>query len=466
MLPLRVLLVGLEPRLSIPVSEKLRQDGHEVVTARRGLGMEGTLAEGVDLVVADGDALVSDNSADVLHSFVPKTATVLLSDQTQTSLQEAAEGRENGAIHFPRGVDPAVLAESVRQLAEKRALDLANQWLYERLSDYYGLDGIVGTSKVLKKILAKVEKAAGTGEPVLITGEPGTGKKLLASAIHLSGMWRLRPLVLVSASEFAGLRLPFLEEPQVVPGNGFHGRKKDVEELARGGTLLVNEVAVLRPAGQKRLLRLLEYVERNQENLGERRIRVIATTRHNLWDAVSRGHFGEELYFRLSVSPIHIPPLRERREDIPILVEHFISSFSNDMQKPVFGVSAEVMRVFVSYSWPGNVRELRNVIEGAVLRCSSRRIEIADLPEHLLQPGERDAAFLHLHSLALREAEATLIKIALEKTGWNLSRAANLLGISRGTLYSKMDRYGLRPSNGRHFRRVGAAAAKAAATTA
>ena len=464
MLPLRVLLVGLEPRLSIPVSEKLRQDGHEVVTSGKGVSLEGALAEGVDLVVADSDVAASGFSPETFHSFVPKAATVLLSDQVEHGVGEGGTERENGAVHFPRGVDPAVLAESVRQLAEKRALDLANRWLYERLSDHYGLDGIVGTSKALQKILAKVSKAANTGEPVLITGEPGTGKKLLASAIHLSGMWRLRPLVLVSASEFAGLRLPFLEGDQTVPGNGLHGRKKEAEELARGGTLLVNEVAVLRPAGQKRLLRLLEYVERNHEDLGERRIRVIATTRHNLWEAVSRGQFDEELYFRLSVSPIHVPPLRERREDIPILVEHFISSFSNDMQKPVFGVSAEVMRVFVSYSWPGNVRELRNVIEGAVLRCSGRRIEIGDLPEHLLKPGDREPTFLHLHSLALREAEATLIKIALEKTGWNLSRAASLLGISRGTLYSKMDRYGLRPSNGRHFRRVGPPAARATAT--
>jgi two-component system response regulator AtoC len=302
---------------------------------------------------------------------------------------------------------------------------------------------IVGSSPCLECVLAVVERVAKTrNTTVLIQGESGTGKELIARAIHHDGARRDRPFMAINC---AALNESILEaeifgyEKGAFTGANASG-KKGLFEAADGGTLFLDEIGEMTQGLQAKLLRVL------QENSFKRvggvadvrvDVRIIASTNRDLRDEVRKGTFRSDLFFRLNVMPIRVPPLRERKEDIPEVAGHFLSRFAAEMGKRVSGFSTEALRLLTNHSWPGNIRELRNVCEYAVIVCDGEYVE----PRHLSIAEAEPAGggdVLALKDRSIRTMEQELIKVVLAETRFNISRAARTLGINRSTLYNKM----------------------------
>ncbi len=312
-----------------------------------------------------------------------------------------------------------------------------------------GLPVIVGQSEAMRELFDFIEKVSRTDSTVLISGESGTGKELVARAIHYRSPRRSKPLVAVNCG---ALPQELLESELFGHVRGaFTGAVRDRKgrfELADGGTIFLDEVSEMSPALQVKLLRVLQ--EREFERVGDTRtvrvdIRVIAATNQDLEELVRQGRFREDLYYRLNVIPIHIPPLRERRSDIPLLILHFLKVFNTLRGGRVEGFSPEAMNLLMEYDWPGNVRELENLVERLVVLKGEGMVQPEDLPEKIregeLIPSQRggEKGTVNL-SRAVSEFEKQLIIDALRKANGVKSEAAKLLGIKRTTLLEKMKR--------------------------
>ncbi len=313
---------------------------------------------------------------------------------------------------------------------------------------------IIGKSPAIQKVFQLIKKVAPTESTVLILGESGTGKELVARAIHNQSRRREGPFIPVNCG---AIPEELLESELFGYEKGaFTGASRSKPgrfELAQGGTIFLDEIAEMSPKLQVKLLRVLQ--EKTVERLGSERpitvdIRIIAATNRDLEKEVAEGRFREDLYFRLNVIPIKLPPLRERKEDIPLLAEHFLARFCEREEVPRKRLSEKALKRLMEYHWPGNVRELENLMERLVILTEREVIEEEDLPEHIrvprisTNPGVK-VSFKEGVSLpqALREFERSLILQALEASGGVKSRAARLLGIKRTTLIEKMKRLGL-----------------------
>jgi PAS domain S-box-containing protein len=308
----------------------------------------------------------------------------------------------------------------------------------EELRDRSRFHNIIGKSRNVQNIFKLVEALSDRETTVLITGESGTGKELVANALHYSGKKAGKPFVKVNC---AALAENLLESELFGHVKGsFTGAIKDKQgrfELAKDGTILLDEIGDIPQRIQAKLLRVLEA--RTYERVGDaatRKVeaRVIASTNRNLREKVKAGEFREDLYYRLNVVGINLPPMRERLEDIPLLVDHFCTMFEGSFKKIINGISDEVLRIFINYPWQGNVRELEHAIEHAFVLCNDRII----LPEHL------PAYMLGQEQKADPGDEAGLIQDILKKTDWNIAKASRMLSMSRPTLYRKMKEHGIR----------------------
>ena len=308
----------------------------------------------------------------------------------------------------------------------------------------------------MNSIFQMMDKIARVDGTVLITGESGTGKELVARAIHHRSPRRSGPFVVVNCgaiprdlieSEFFGHTKGAFTDAKT--------EKVGTFELADSGTIFLDEVGELSPDAQVKLLRALgerEIVKVGGSATIPIDVRVIAATNRNLEEAVRRGEYREDLYWRLAVLSLHLPPLRERREDIPLLCEHIVGRYNRDLGKAVRGVSPQALELFASYSWPGNIRELESVLYEAMVLSESESISPGDLPERLRSSAGPDGASAGGPGRSLGEmvagltgpAEKKLIERALEATAWNKTKAAQLLGISRKTLFNKMTALGIR----------------------
>ncbi len=318
------------------------------------------------------------------------------------------------------------------------------------LRQRYNLHNIVGKSHKMQVIFRLLDDLMTTDATVLITGETGTGKELIAKALHYGGSRAPKPMVTVNCSALAE---NLLESELFGHVKGaFTGAQKDRVgrfQAAHGGTIFLDEVGDIPPKLQLKLLRFLE--EKSFERVGDTAtlqsdVRVIAATHRNLKRMITTGEFREDLYYRLKVVEIGLPPLRERREDIPLLVGHFVSLFNKSYQKNIEGVSQEALKVFMSYPWAGNVRELQHAIEHAFVLCKSPTITLDYLPPELRDYSSTEilTSTEHPKSSTLQTAE---ILQALMKTGWNKAKAARLLGISRPTLYHLINLHNLSPAD-------------------
>jgi two-component system, NtrC family, response regulator AtoC len=422
------------------------------------------------LQVADGPAaleLVKTRRVDLclLDSRLPGTEGITMLERLKrldaalevvllTAARTAVEVTKLGAhdsVTKPFGVDD--LRAVVRRALERRALPRAVTDLQDELACHDGLDELVGRSAAIRSIYAVIRQIAGTSATVMITGESGTGKELIARAIHRRGPRRDRPFVTVNC----GALPPELMESELFGHErgaftGAHARKLGKFEIAHTGTLFLDEVATLRVDLQPKLLRVLQ--EREIERVGGTRsvkvdVRFIAATNGDLSRAIAHGQFREDLFYRLHVVPIAVPPLRERREDVPLLVGHFLRKYAKRFGKTVTDVSAGAIERLQHYSWPGNVRELENIIERAVALATDSVIQLADIPLNRTLVPRRTAWDDRLSFReALQEFERQLILRALDQANGNQTVAARRLGMHRNTLATKLARLGLRAGDG------------------
>ena len=341
------------------------------------------------------------------------------------------------------------LLSVVRRALEKRSLEREVVFLRSELARRQEFAEIVGTHAEMQKLFRLIAQVARTATTVLITGESGTGKELIARAIHRQGPRRDKPFVAVNP---AALSETLLESElfghEKGSFTGAYQRKVGKLEMAQGGSLFLDEIGTLKPELQGKLLRVLQ--EREIERVGGTRtiridVRVIAATNVDLKQAVANQTFREDLYYRLNVVPISVPPLRDRRDDIPLLVAHFIRRYNAEMSKRIEGLSPEAMAVLHDYPWPGNVRELQNIIERLVGLVDTPIIGTNDLPLDLLLP-DHTVRLRHAETLPLREAteefERQIVLRVLERVRWNRSEAARILGVHRNSLKTMLTRWG------------------------
>jgi DNA-binding NtrC family response regulator len=299
----------------------------------------------------------------------------------------------------------------------------------------------------MQTVFQQIKQVAGSDSTILITGESGTGKELVANAIHYSSQRKGKPFVKVNC---AALSESLIESELFGHEKGAFtsavARRLGRFETANGGTLFLDEIGDIPPSTQIKLLRALELKE--FERLGSSQttqvdVRLITATNKDLARLVQEGRFREDLYFRLNVIHINLAPLRERKEDIPLLAKFFLDKYSVQMNKVITNLSRNAMQLMENYAWPGNIRELENAIERGVVFCRSKVLTEWDLPPQINEHSNGARLSLNLNSYSLEEAEKTLISRVLQMTLWNLKSAAAVLGISRGTLYSKIDKHKL-----------------------
>lgn len=336
--------------------------------------------------------------------------------------------------------------ESFSDISDIEQKDLKIQELLRLLEQDVGFHGMVGKSPVMERVYQVIEKAAASDANVLITGESGTGKELVANAIHELGNRRQGPFMKINC---AALNESIIESELFGHAKGaFTGayqHRKGLFEAASGGDIFLDEIGEIPSATQAKLLRVLET--KQFVRIGDTRpiyvdLRIITASNRNLMELTSQGRFREDLFYRINVFPIHLPALRERHEDIPLLINAFLNDLQAKYQKRMLGVNPAVMEIFMSYDWPGNVRELKSILEYALLITDSGVVELRHLPPNLQRFGGEEAATTGLGRSAENSLRLELID-ALRKAGGNQSQAARILGVHRMTVLNRMRKYGI-----------------------
>jgi DNA-binding NtrC family response regulator len=455
-----LLLVDDEAALREAIAERLADHGFLVEQASSGEDALARLADfAFDIIITDLRLPGVDGRAvlDAALERYPDIIAIIITGFG--TVKDAVDAIKQGAADFitkPFQFD--ALLHVLRSALEQRRLRSENAYLRSQLEERYRIDGLVGRSRAMRNLFQLLETVAGTSSTVLITGETGTGKELAARAIHHNSSRRANrfvaincsaiPETLLEAELFGHVRGAF---------TGAVGARQGRLEQAHKGTLFLDEVATMSPALQAKLLRVLQG--REFERVGDSHtvkidVRIIAATHSELSKMVADGSFREDLYYRLNVIPVQLPPLRERREDIPLLVQHFLQKLGADYVPPrTVTMSQEAMRRLMAYSWPGNVRQLENVVERALTFSQGRaQIEIDDLgPEVQALPNTGDGTdeWFPDEGIDLERymegIELTLIKRSLERTQGNKVRAARLLNLKRTTLIEKLKRLDRQP---------------------
>ncbi len=358
------------------------------------------------------------------------------------TVDSAIQAMKDGVFDYiSKPIEPDDLNILIRNAVEKRRLTRENVQLRRKIDNLIASDYIVGDSPQMQRVLEKVAAVAQTDATVMIRGESGTGKELIARSIHSNSKRRYAPIITVNCGAFTETLLEselFGHEKGAF--TGAQGSRKGKLRQADRGTIFFDEIGTISMKMQVDLLRVVEskqFTPLGSEKAVLVDFRIVSATNRDLEQAVSKGEFREDLYFRLNVFSILVPPLREREGDISILARHFLDHFAKSMSKPVHGISKEAMDMLNQYSWPGNVRELRNVIERSVVLCKNSEIGIGDLSfPFRFRSGQMTGD-------SIDDIEKAHIGRVLERTEWNISRASQILQIDRTTLYNKIKKYGL-----------------------
>ncbi|RJP72103.1 MAG: sigma-54-dependent Fis family transcriptional regulator [Ignavibacteriales bacterium] len=361
------------------------------------------------------------------------------------SVPSAIKALKNGAYDYiTKPIDPDELNHIVEKAIHQKELKDENVQLKDKIDEIIKPDNLIGESRQIKKIFELISTVSQTDTTVMIRGESGTGKELVAKAIHINSKRKYFPIITVNCGALAESILEselFGHEKGAF--TGAHFRRKGKFEMADGGTIFLDEIGSVSPKMQIELLRVIEtkqFVRVGGNETIKSDFRVIAATNEPLENLLKEGKFREDLYYRLNVFTIFIPPLRERRDDIPILAYFFLNKFNSAMNKNIKNISREAMEFLVNYEWPGNVRELENAIERALVVGKTESIKIEDLPFHISPTFIDDGD----HSLSAMEKKH--IAKVLDDNNWNISKSAEVLQIDRVTLYNKINKYGLRKS--------------------
>jgi len=357
------------------------------------------------------------------------------------TVDTAVKALKEGAFDYvTKPFDPDDLSHLIRNATKQISLTLENETLKKRVDSLENVEDLIGKSEAIKKVLQEVESVAPTNSSVIISGESGTGKELVARAIHANSLRKFYPLVSVHCGALTESLLEselFGHEKGAFTGALYN--RKGRFEMADSGTIFLDEIATISQKMQVELLRVLETkkfmrVGGNKEISSD--FRVICATNRDLKSMVETGTFREDLYYRLNVMNIHVPPLRERLEDIPLLVDYFIKKYCTSMNKPLITIEPAALKRILGYQFPGNIRELENMIERAIVVVSGKKIQLKDLP------FGKDTIDSNVESLD--DFERAFILQILNKYSWNISRTAHALKVDRVTLYNKIKKYGLK----------------------
>ena len=444
-----ILVVDDEQLIRWSLVERLRPEGYTIVEADNGTDALERVKEGVDLVLLDY-RLPDTDGVTVLRKIKEFDADILVILLTAyATVETAVEAMKVGAHHFankPFNLDD--VAGTVANALETTRLRREVRRLRASQAQPYEFDRIVGDSPeivALKQLLRKV--AASPASTVLLTGESGTGKDLAAKILHYNSDRGQRPFMNITCSAipealleselFGHERGAFTDARQ---------QKRGLLESADGGTVFLDEIGEMVPGLQAKLLRFLE--DKAFKRVGGHHdirvdVRVIGATNRDLEEQVREGKFREDLYYRLNVLPIRLPPLRTHLEDVPALVAFYVDVFNHEFRKSVRGVSPDAMRRLQSYGWPGNVREVRNVVERAMLLAEGTTLEAADFPLLGGRPQEAHGITLPPDGVSLEELERSLVVQALDRSGGNQTRAAALLGLNRDQIRYRIEKFGL-----------------------
>ncbi len=458
--PLRVLIVDNDRAHADAMSEALERDGYQCSMATSGPeGARIIAQESFDVVVTD---LVMNeiDGMELLNrtkQSLPEAEVIMVTGHG--TVPKAVEAMQHGAFNFlEKPITPNRLRAVTQRAADAVRLKRRNQELNQRLDERFGFEGIIFASDKMKMVIDRVKRIAATDATVLIAGENGTGKELIAQAIHQNSPRkgkRFHPLNCAAVTEN-------LVESELF--GHIKGAYTDAQadrmgafEYANGGTLFLDEVGDMPVSTQTKLLRVLE--ERTITRVGDNKpvkvnIRLISATNRNLDEAVQRNQFRADLYFRLKVVTIELPPLRERREDIVPLVDHFRKQFTKRHHKTVKSMATAVSRRLFSYEWPGNVRQLRNAVETMVVLDTDGVLDVDDLPPELAEhepaaetPVELAAGTSDLIGRPMSEIEKWAILETLKLTNGNREQAAKMLGIGARTIYRKLEAYSQDPAD-------------------
>ncbi len=361
------------------------------------------------------------------------------------SVDTAVQALKGGAFDYiTKPIDPDHLSHLVTNAVKQRALAVENLKLKEQVVEFSKPDEIIGESSQMKKVYEMIKTVAGADTTVMIRGESGTGKELIARAIHANSQRRYFPIVTINCGAMTeGVLESELFGHERGAFTGAQYRRKGKLELADGGTLFLDEVGNIDMKTQMDLLRVIEtkqFTRVGGNEIIKVDFRIVCATNKDLELAVQKGTFREDFYYRLNVFTVNIPPLRERKGDIPLLVNYFLAKHKRTMGKEFTAVAPDAMDILIGYDWPGNVRELENAIERAMVVGKSSTLMAGDLP---FQLSERNQEPL---SGSLAEMEKRHIATVLEDQHWNITRSAEILQIDRVTLYNKINKYGLRKS--------------------
>ena len=448
----RILVVDDEAIIVKALVKYLTQEGYEVDSAGDGAEAIEKFKNGhFDLLVTDLKMPTMDGIDLIreIRALSPTTACIVMTGYG--SIANAVEAMKAGAFHYvTKPFELADVGMIVKKAIEHGQLTEHNHILQKQVRGRYGFEKIIGGSDEIEEVLRLVEKVADTDSTVLILGESGTGKELVARAVHYNSRRNEKPLVpvncgaipenLLESELFGHMKGSFTGAIQSKMGRF---------EMANGGTIFLDEIGDMSLRLQVKILRVLQ--ERKFEPVGSTKtvevdVRIITATHRNLEDLVAKGEFREDLFYRLNVIPLHIPALRSRICDVPILVDHFLKAYAEHNHVPPPVIPQEILSLFMNYKWPGNVRELENTIERLAVLRPGQEIQLTDLPDKFLQATDTIFKNSALHipetgfSLknAVNDFENTLILKALEKTGWNKNKAASLLKLNRTTLVEKI----------------------------
>ncbi len=450
-----ILVVDDEKNYLVVLEALLSPEGYEVLTADNAIDALRLIRESdIDLVITDM-RMPGTSGMELLEEskkIKPELPVIMMT--AYGTIEMAVEAMKKHAYDYiTKPFRNEELKLTVRKALEAHRLLKENRRLREALSDRYRYGSLVGKSKPMLKIYDLIDKVALSKASVFITGPSGTGKELIAKAIHYSSPRKDRPFVSINCGALTETLLEselFGHEKGAF--TGAIAMKKGRFELAHGGTLFLDEVGDMPPSLQVKLLRVLQEME--FERVGGTKtiqvdVRIISASNKDIREDVARGRFREDLLYRLNVIQIQVPPLKERRDDIPLLVRHFLEKYSKEEGKSQIELSPEVWKIFYDYSWPGNVRELENVIERAVVLCSDNTITPQDLPEELVgAEAELDVdRFVPLNMplpKALERIEESLIRRALSRCNNIQAHAANMLGITKSLMQHKIKKYNIR----------------------
>ena len=445
----KILVVDDEVQIRTLLSRMLELEGYEVGqagdcrTALKQLEFQSPDVVLCDVFLPDG------NGVDLVASIkktAPNVEIILLT--AHGNIPDGVQAIKNGAFDYiTKGDDNNKIIPLVSRAAEKARMNVRLEKLEKKVGQTYSFDSVLGDSKVVKDAILLAQKVSGTDVPVLLTGETGTGKEVFAQAIHYNSKRAKQNFVAVNCSSFSKELLE--SEMFGHKAGSFTGALKDKKGLfeeANNGTIFLDEIGEMAFELQAKLLRILEtgeYIKIGDTKPTRVNVRIIAATNRNLQEEIAAGHFREDLFYRLSVFQIHLPPLRERAGDVRLLAKAFVRSLSCSLARPITEIAPAFLEALEQQPWKGNIRELRNVIERSLIVCESERLDVADLPLDIQNAHYEQSSETCPGSFELSVMERRHIARVLEYTKGNKTEAARLLKIGLTTLYRKIEEYGI-----------------------